>query len=81
MNRSVREIGKYLTKEKSLAQSVEANRKLAEFKGVMEKTLAVGLDGLDPADREIINGFNDVMNTEYGHTYAWRKGRPQQRYV
>ena len=63
----VDEIGKYLdieTKRYSFGNE-EANQKLQQLHQAMKKVLKTGLDGLSPDERETVNEFNDVMNTNY----------------
>lgn len=63
----VNEIGKYLdieTKRYSFGNE-EANQKLQQLQQAMKKVLKDGLDSLTPEERQIVNGFNDVMNTDY----------------
>ena len=63
----VNEIGKYLdieTKRYSFGNE-EANQKLQQLQQTMKKVLKDGLDSLTPEERQIVNGFNDVMNTDY----------------
>ena len=61
----IAQINKYLNKEKGLARTNEANQKLVKLRDAMNELVEVGLDGLSENDRKTIEGFNDVMNTQY----------------
>ena len=66
---SVDEIGKYLDIEINRYKfgDDEANQKLDQLHKAMKKILESGLDSLTPEERNTVDGFSDVMNSEYSH--------------